>query len=57
VRHTGVIASGGDVIASKLVVDGDGNAAMKQQWRAYARDVAGAYAVGFLGEGPVPAAR
>jgi nucleoside phosphorylase len=99
-RHAGVIASGGDVIASKDLIaayredmpkligvemegggvaaalhshrlrprflmirgvsdlaDGDGNAGMKQRWRAYARDVAAAYTLGLLMEGPVPAAR
>jgi nucleoside phosphorylase len=98
VRHAGVIASGGDVIASKDLIaayrkdmpkligvemegggvatalhsaklrprflmirgtsdlaDGDGNATMKKKWRAYARDVAAAYAVGLLRDGPVPA--
>jgi nucleoside phosphorylase len=97
-RHTGVIATGGDVIASKDVIaayrkdmpkligvemegggvaaalhgtrhrprflmvrgvsdlaDGEGNAATKKQWRAYARDVAAAYAIGLLRHGPVPA--
>ena len=87
VRHAGVIASGGDVIASKKIIaayrkdmpkligvemegggaatalhsqrlrprflmirgvsdlaDGEGNAATKKRWRAYARDVAAAYA-------------
>jgi nucleoside phosphorylase/tetratricopeptide (TPR) repeat protein len=99
-RHAGVIASGGDVIASKELIalyrkdmprligvemegggvaaalhghklrprflmvrgvsdlaDGEGNAAMKKRWRAYARDVAAAYVVGLLRIGPVPAAR
>ncbi len=99
-RHAGVIASGGDVIASRDLIaayrgdmpkligvemegggvaaalhghrrrprfliirgvsdlaDGEGNAAMKKRWRAYARDVAAAYALGLLMEGPVPAAR
>lgn len=97
-RHVGVIASGGDVIASpKLIAtyrrdmpkligcemegggvaaallgdlhrprflmirgvsdlaDSEGNAATKRVWRAYARDVAAAYAIGLLRSGPVPA--
>jgi nucleoside phosphorylase len=99
-RHAGVIASGGDVIASKELIaryhddqpkligvemegggvaaalhhhmtrprflmirgvsdlaDGDGNTAMKKRWRAYARDVAAAYAIGLLRDGPVPGSR
>jgi len=99
-RHTGVVASGGDVIASKDLIalyrkdmpkligvdmegggvaaamhshkprpgflmvrgvsdlaDGKGNAAMKKRWRAYARDVAAAYVIGLLREGPVPVTR
>ena len=99
-RHAGVIASGGDVIASKDLIalyrkdmpkligvemegggvaaalhghklrprflmvrgvsdlcDGEGNAAMKKRWRAYARDVAAAYVAGLLRIGPVPAAQ
>lgn len=98
-RHAGVIASGGDVIASKDLIsayrkdmpkligvemegggvaaalhnhplrprfmmvrgvsdlaDGHANAAMKRQWRAYARHVAAAYTIGLLKDGPVPAA-
>jgi nucleoside phosphorylase len=38
------------------LADGEGNAAMKRQWRAYARDVAAAYTAGFLHDGPVPSA-
>jgi nucleoside phosphorylase len=99
IRHAGVIASGGDVIASKDLIaayrgdlpkligvemegggvaaavyhhvlrprflmirgvsdlaDAAGNAAMKRQWRAYACDVAGAYAIALLRDGPVPGA-
>jgi adenosylhomocysteine nucleosidase len=93
-RHVGVIASGGDVIASKEVIatyradmpsligvemegagiaaglhaarprflmirgvselaDAESNIATRKLWRAYARDVAAAYAVGFLRSGPV----
>lgn len=98
--HTGVVASGGDVIASKDLIgvyrkdwpkllgvemegggvaaamhhhrfnpgflmirgvsdlaDGDDNAATKRQWRARACEVAAAFAVGLLREGPVPARR
>jgi nucleoside phosphorylase len=97
-RHAGVIASGGDVIASRELIaayrkdmpkligvemegggaaaalhsqrtrprflmirgvsdlaDGEGNASMKKRWRACAGDVAAAYAIGLLREGPVPA--
>ena len=39
------------------LADAEGNAATKKRWRAYARDVAAAYAVGLLRDGPVPAAR
>ena len=96
-RHAGIIASGGDVVASRQVIstykkdhpkligvemegagvaaalfgsklkpgflmirgvsdlaDAEGNKEMKARWRAYARDVAAAYAVGFLRQGPVP---
>jgi nucleoside phosphorylase len=99
-RHAGVIASGGNVIASKDLIsayrkdmpkligvemegggaaaalhghalrprflmvrgvsdlaDAEGNAATKKRWRAYARDVAAAYTIGLLRDGPVPAAR
>jgi nucleoside phosphorylase len=99
-RHAGVIASGGDVIASEALIaayrkdmpkligvemegggvaaalhghvlrprflmvrgvsdlaDAEGNAATKRKWRAYARDVAAAYTIGLLRDGPVPAER
>ncbi|WP_437743782.1 SAVED domain-containing protein [Sorangium sp. So ce1504] len=99
-RHVGVIASGGDVIASKEQIaayladwpkligvemegggvaaglhtdierprflmirgvsdlaNGKNNAEVKRAWRAYACDVAAAYAIGLLREGPVPEAR
>ncbi|WP_437876892.1 phosphorylase family protein [Sorangium sp. So ce513] len=99
-RHIGVIASGGDVIASKEridtyrgdwpkligvemegggvaaglhadidrprflmirgvsdMADGQNNAATKRAWRAYACDVAAAYLIGLLREGPVPEVR
>lgn len=97
-RHVGIIATGGDVIASKAQIatyqkdmpkligvemegggvatalhqhvlrprflmirgvsdlaDGKGNNATKKRWRAYARHVGAAYAIGLLHEGPVPA--
>jgi nucleoside phosphorylase len=97
-RHIGVIASGGDVIASKKQIavyredwpkligvemegggmaealhddikrprflmlrgvsdlaDGEDNAEMKKRWRAYGCDVAAAYAIGLLRDGPVMA--
>jgi nucleoside phosphorylase len=96
-RRVGVVASGGDVIASKdqialyradwpklvgvemegggvaaglhddiqrprfLMIrgvsdlaDGEGNAEVKAAWRAHACDVAAAYAIGLLRDGPVP---
>lgn len=95
-RHAGLIATGGDVVASKAQIgayqkdmpkligvemegggvatalqnhpvrprflmirgvsdlaDTEGNAATKKQWRAYARDVAAAYTLGLLHDGPV----
>ncbi|WP_437310270.1 phosphorylase family protein [Sorangium sp. So ce388] len=39
------------------LADGEDNASMKKVWRAYARDVAAAYAIGLLRDGPVPAKR
>ncbi|WP_437939183.1 phosphorylase family protein [Sorangium sp. So ce341] len=39
------------------LADGENNAAVKAAWRAYACDVAAAYAIGLLRDGPVPAAR
>jgi nucleoside phosphorylase len=99
-RRVGVIASGGDVIASRELLaryhddqpkligvemegggvaaalhhhmtrprflmirgvsdlaDGEGNADMKKRWRAYARDVAAAYVIGLLRDGPVSAGK
>jgi nucleoside phosphorylase/tetratricopeptide (TPR) repeat protein len=38
------------------LADAEGNATTKKLWRPYARDVAAAYAIGFLRAGPVPAA-
>jgi len=97
-RHVGVIATGGDVIASKDLIrayradmpkligvdmegggvaaalhghplrpgflmirgvsdlaDGADNAETKARWRAHARDVAAAYAIGLLRDGPMKA--
>jgi hypothetical protein len=39
------------------LADGEDNAAAKKRWRAYACDVAAAYAIGLLRDGPVPDAR